>query len=208
VTASLLNGDLRDLGEHRFKDLLAAERVYQLGSRDFPPLRSLGRTNLPVAAWPLLGRERELAEIRGLVAGGVRLLTLTGPGGSGKTRLALQAAAELSGESRDGTFFVPLAPLRETRQCGLPSPNQSGYKRTTTSPAGWRRDGCCSCSTTSSIWRESPPSSRAPRGRGRRARHLTHTAAPDRRARAARRASAGRSRSSRLVFRVASRSHW
>jgi predicted ATPase/class 3 adenylate cyclase len=112
-TASLVAGDLRDLGEHRLKDLLAAERVYQLGSRDFPPLRSLGRTNLPVAAWPLLGREPELAEIRSLVAGGVRLLTLTGPGGSGKTRLALQAAAELSEEFRDGTFFVAFAPLRD-----------------------------------------------------------------------------------------------
>jgi len=118
ATASLVDGDLRDLGEHRFKDLLAAERVYQLGSRDFPPLSSLGQSNLPVAAWPLLGRERELAEIRGLVAGGVRLLTLTGPGGSGKTRLALQAAAELSDEFRDGTFFVALAPLRETRAVG------------------------------------------------------------------------------------------
>jgi predicted ATPase len=114
-TASLVDGDLRDLGEHRFKDLLAAERVYQLGSREFPPLRSLGRTNLPVAAWPLLGRERELAEIGSLVASGVRLLTLTGPGGSGKTRLALQAAAELSEEFRDGTFFVALAPLRDTQ---------------------------------------------------------------------------------------------
>jgi predicted ATPase len=114
-TASLVDGDVRDLGEHRFKDLLAAERIYQLGSRDFPPLSSLGRTNLPVAAWPLLGRERELAEIRSLVAGGVRLLTLTGPGGSGKTRLALQAAAELSDEFPDGTFFAGLAPLRETR---------------------------------------------------------------------------------------------
>jgi class 3 adenylate cyclase len=115
ATASLLNGDLHDLGEHRFKDLLAAERVYQLGSRDFPPLRSLGRTNLPVTAWPLLGRGRELGEIRGLLAGGVRLLTLTGPGGSGKTRLALQAAAELSDDFPDGTFFVALAPLRETQ---------------------------------------------------------------------------------------------
>ena len=114
ATASLVDGDLRDLGEHRFKDLLAAERVYQLGRRDFPPLRSLGRTNLPVAAWPILGRERELAEIRGLVAGGTRLLTLTGAGGSGKTRLALQAAAELSDEFPDGTFFVALAQLRET----------------------------------------------------------------------------------------------
>ena len=114
-TASLVDGELRDLGEHRFKDLLAAERVYQLGSREFPPLKSLSRTNLPVAAWPLLGRERELEEIRGLVAGGVRVLTLTGPGGSGKTRLALQAAAELSDEFPDGTFFTGLAPLRETR---------------------------------------------------------------------------------------------
>ena len=114
-TASLVDGDLHDLGEHRFKDLLAAERVYQLGSRDFPPLESLGRTNLPVAAWPLLGRERELAEIRAFVAGGVRLLTLTGPGGSGKTRLALQAAAELSDEFLDGTFFAALAPLRKTQ---------------------------------------------------------------------------------------------
>jgi predicted ATPase len=113
-TASLVAGDLHDLGEHRFKDLLAAERVYQLGSRDFPPLESLGRTNLSVAAWPLLGRERELAEIRALVAGGVRLLTLTGPGGSGKKRPALQAAAELSDEFLDGTFFVALAPLRDT----------------------------------------------------------------------------------------------
>src|SRR5215208_174464 len=114
ATALLVDSDLRDLGEHRFKDLLAAERVYQLGSRDFPPLRSLGRTNLPVAAWPLLGRERELAKIRALVADGARLLTLSGPGGSGKTRLAVQAAAELSEEFRDGTFFVALAPLRNT----------------------------------------------------------------------------------------------
>jgi predicted ATPase/class 3 adenylate cyclase len=114
-TASLVDADLRDLGEHRFKDLLAAERVYQLGTRDFPPLRSLGRTNLPVAAWPLLGRERELAEIGSLVASGVRLVTLMGPGGSGKTRLALQAAAELSEGFLDGTFFAALAPLRDTR---------------------------------------------------------------------------------------------
>ena len=67
-TASLVDGDLRDLGEHRFKDLLAAERVYQLGSHEFPPISSLRRTNLPIAAWPLVGRERELAEIRSLVA--------------------------------------------------------------------------------------------------------------------------------------------
>ena len=64
--AALLDGDsLRDLGEHRFKDLAAAERVYQLGDREFPPLRSLYRTNLPVPATPFLGRERELGEVAG-----------------------------------------------------------------------------------------------------------------------------------------------
>jgi predicted ATPase/class 3 adenylate cyclase len=112
-TAALVDGDLRDLGTHRFKDLLAPERVYQLGTEEFPPIRSLRRTNLPVAAWPLLGRERELAELRALIEDGRRLVTLSGPGGSGKTRLALQAAAELSEDFLDGTFFVALAPLRD-----------------------------------------------------------------------------------------------
>ena len=80
ATAALVDGGLRDLGEHRFKDLLAAERVYQLGEGNFPPIRSLARTNLPVAASPLLGRGQELREIRSLLKDGVRLLTLTGPG--------------------------------------------------------------------------------------------------------------------------------
>ena len=105
------NSDLRDLGLHRLKDLAQPERLYQLGQTEFPPLRSLNRTNLPVAAGPLLGREEELARIEALLTGGSRLLTLTGPGGSGKTRLALQAAAELVDEFADGVFFVPLAPL-------------------------------------------------------------------------------------------------
>ena len=72
------------------------------------------RTNLPVPATPFLGRERELAEVvELLVRDDVRLLTLTGPGGTGKTRLALQAAAEVSDRYPDGVFWVPLAPLRE-----------------------------------------------------------------------------------------------
>jgi predicted ATPase/class 3 adenylate cyclase len=115
ATASLAEGNFRDLGLHRFKDLLAPEHVYQLGGLAFPPIRSLERTNLPVASWPLLGRGRELDEIRNLVESGVKLVTLTGPGGSGKTRLALQAAAELSEQFLDGTFFVPLASLREAQ---------------------------------------------------------------------------------------------
>ena len=117
ATRALLDGDsLRDLGEHRFKDLAAAERVYQLGDREFPPLRSLYRTNLPVPATPFLGRERELGEVVELLArDDVRLLTMTGPGGTGKTRLALQAAAEASGEFPDGVWWVGLAPLRDAR---------------------------------------------------------------------------------------------
>jgi predicted ATPase/class 3 adenylate cyclase len=114
-TASLLSsGDLRDLGEHRLKDLSAPERVYQLGDIEFPPLKSLYRTNLPVPATAFLGRERELAEVLSLLArDDSRLLTLTGPGGTGKTRLALQAAAEASDSFPDGVFWVPLAPVRD-----------------------------------------------------------------------------------------------
>ncbi len=112
-TASLLENELRDLGEHRFKDLAAPERVYQLGGDEFPSLKSLYRTNLPVPATPFLGRERELAEVVTLLNEGGRVLTLTGPGGTGKTRLALQAVAEASDHYPDGVYWVPLAPLHD-----------------------------------------------------------------------------------------------
>ena len=89
-TAALVGTDgLRDLGEHRLKDLSAPERIYQLGDGDFPPLKSLHRTNLPVPATAFLGRERELTMWASWSArADARLLTLTGPGGTGKTRLA------------------------------------------------------------------------------------------------------------------------
>jgi predicted ATPase len=113
-TASLVEASLRDLGEHRLKDLSAPERICQLGEGDFPPLKTLYRTNLPVPATPFLGREGELGELVELLTGdGPRLLTLTGPGGTGKTRLALQAAAAASESFPDGVFWVPLAPLRD-----------------------------------------------------------------------------------------------
>jgi predicted ATPase/class 3 adenylate cyclase len=113
-TAPLLDDRLFDLGEHRLKDLSAPERLYQLGDRVFPPLKTLFRTNLPVPATSFLGRERELAEIVELLRReDVGPLTLTGPGGTGKTRLALQAAAEVSDEYPDGIFWVPLAALRD-----------------------------------------------------------------------------------------------
>jgi predicted ATPase/class 3 adenylate cyclase len=109
-TRDLAGADrLRDLGEHRLKDLTAPERIYQFGDGDFPPLKTLNATNLPVAANPLVGRERELAALTELLGDGTRLVTLTGPGGSGKTRLGLQVAAELSDEFPGGVFFVPLA---------------------------------------------------------------------------------------------------
>jgi predicted ATPase len=102
----------RDLGLHRLKDLAAPERLYQLGDDDFPPLKSLDQTNLPVQPTPLVGRERELADVLALLALH-RIVTLTGPGGSGKTRLALQAAAESVEQYGDGVWFVPLAAIRD-----------------------------------------------------------------------------------------------
>ena len=114
-TASLVDRNLlRDLGEHRLKDLSAPERIYQLGDGGFPPLTSLHHTNLPVPATPFLGREKELAEVGGLLSrSDVRLLTLTGPGGTGKTRLAAQAAGMSAGEYPDGIWWVPLDTLRD-----------------------------------------------------------------------------------------------
>ena len=103
---------LRDLGEHRLKDLAAPERLYQLGDGEFPPLKSVDQTNLPVQPTPFVGRERELAVVLELLASH-RIVTLTGPGGSGKTRLALQAAAESVEEYGDGVWFVSLDAVRD-----------------------------------------------------------------------------------------------
>jgi predicted ATPase/class 3 adenylate cyclase len=111
---------LKDLGERRLKDLFRPERVFQLLSPElptsFPPLKTLDAriNNLPAQPTPLVGRERELGEVRDLLrAEGVRLLTLTGPGGIGKTRLGLQVGAELLDDFEDGVFFVALAPLTD-----------------------------------------------------------------------------------------------
>ncbi len=112
--------ELRDLGEHRLKDLARPERIFQVVApdlpADFPALRTLDRYthNLPAQATPLIGREAEVLAVCDLVRReNVRLLTLTGPGGIGKTRLALQAAADVLDDFRDGVFFVPLAPIRD-----------------------------------------------------------------------------------------------
>jgi predicted ATPase len=112
TTHDLVGDGLRDLGEHRLKDLSAAERIYQLGDGDYPPLKTLYQTNLPVPATPFLGREDELATVGDLLADAdLRLLTLTGAGGSGKTRLALQAAGAAADGYPGGVWWVPLAPV-------------------------------------------------------------------------------------------------
>jgi predicted ATPase len=120
ATAALLGeAELRDLGEHRLKDLSAPERIFQLGDADFPPLKTLYRTNLPIPATPFLGRDHELADVQALLArADGRLLTLTGAGGSGKTRLALQAAGAAADAYADGVWWVPLAPLADPADVG------------------------------------------------------------------------------------------
>lgn len=105
---------LRDLGEHRLKDLVAPERIYQLGEEEFPPLKSLNVMNLPLSAEPLLGRKKELVDVLRLVREErARVVTVTGPGGIGKTRFALESAAELRDDFSDGVWFVALASLRD-----------------------------------------------------------------------------------------------
>jgi predicted ATPase/class 3 adenylate cyclase len=109
---------LYDLGEHRLKGLTRPERVFQLSGpelpADFPPLHSLNTlpNNLPLQLTSFVGREHEMAEVTRLL-GTTRLLTLTGPGGTGKTRLSLQVAAEVLDTFADGVWLVELAPLSD-----------------------------------------------------------------------------------------------
>jgi predicted ATPase/class 3 adenylate cyclase len=109
---------LRDLGEHRLKDLVRPERIYQLVGAglqaDFPPLKSLDAVanNLPAQLTSFVGREAEITEVRRLL-GASRLLTFTGSGGTGKTRLSLQVAAEALADFADGVWLVELAPLAD-----------------------------------------------------------------------------------------------
>jgi hypothetical protein len=105
-TRDLVGIELVDLGEHRLKDMAARIAIYQLGSERFPPLKTISNTNLPRPASSFVGRERETQEVVSLLEDGARLLTLSGPGGSGKTRLAIEAASELVPDFKAGVFWV------------------------------------------------------------------------------------------------------
>jgi hypothetical protein len=108
-TRDLAQVDVTDLGEHRLKDFDGPVRIFQLGKERFPPLKTISNTNLPRPASSFVGRDQEVAEVGALLTDGAHLLTLTGPGGSGKTRLAIAAAAELVPQFKAGVFWVGLA---------------------------------------------------------------------------------------------------
>ena len=112
-TRELVSVDVSDLGEHRLKDFAEPVAIFQLGSERFPPLKTISNTNLPRPASSFIGREKEVEQVVVLLQDGARLVTLTGPGGSGKTRLSIEAAAELVPQFRHGVFWAELAPLRD-----------------------------------------------------------------------------------------------
>ena len=141
---------LRDLGDHRLKDLSAPVRIVQVVTlglpAEFPPLRTLDArpNNLPTQLTTFIGRDAELDEAAGLLAT-TRLLTLTGPGGTGKTRLSLQLAARASDDFPDGVFFVPLEPIRDPmlvapRIATAVGVAEGGTRPVAESLADWLRD--------------------------------------------------------------------
>jgi hypothetical protein len=102
-----------DLGEHRLKGFAEPVWLFQLDSQAFPPIRTISNTNLPRPASSFVGRTREVDGISALLQDSVRLVTLTGPGGTGKTRLAIESAAQMTTSFRNGVFWVGLAALRD-----------------------------------------------------------------------------------------------
>ncbi len=130
---------LRELGEHRLKDLPEAIALYQLVidglPSDFPPIRSLGRGNLPEPLTSFVGRQREIEEV-GELLGRTRLLTLTGPGGTGKTRLSLEVARAREDEFPDGAWFVQLETVSDA-ELVLPAISRAlGVREETGRPPG------------------------------------------------------------------------
>jgi hypothetical protein len=114
ATRTLVGSEgVRDLGIHRLKDI-GELRLYQSGDQEFPPLRTVESGNLPSPATPLVGREAELAALASIVRDdGMRLVTLVGPGGIGKTRLALELGRELRSSFVDGVWFADLGAITD-----------------------------------------------------------------------------------------------
>jgi predicted ATPase len=125
ATRQLVDGvDVLDLGEHRLKDV-GALRLFQVGGQEFPPLKTLSNTDLPLPPTPLLGRASELADLVSLLERERRgLVTVIGPGGIGKTRLAIAAATEAAQAFDDGVSFVDLSAVREP---GLVEPTLAAH---------------------------------------------------------------------------------
>jgi predicted ATPase len=113
TTAGAVNFALTDLGEHLLKDIDGPVSIFQLGEESFPPLRTISNTNLPRPASSFVGRRGEVEEVLSRIEDGARLVTLTGPGGSGKTRVAIEAAASMVPSFRAGVFWTGLASLRD-----------------------------------------------------------------------------------------------
>jgi len=113
ATQALVDGELTELGEHRLKDFDEPVPLFQLGSERFPPLKTISNTNLPRPASSFVGRTHERDDLLALVRNGSRLVTLFGPGGSGKTRLAIEVASELVPGFKAGVFWVGLSALRD-----------------------------------------------------------------------------------------------
>src|SRR4029079_15133247 len=140
ATADLAGVEVRDLGLHRLKDLSAPERLFQVGIEDFAPLKTLRETNLPVPATPFLGRQREIDQIGAMLRRPeVRRVTLTGPGGSGKTRLALQAAAAAADDYDRGVWWVPLASVTDPALVDTTASQALGSKDTLVATVGDKR---------------------------------------------------------------------
>jgi predicted ATPase len=113
ATRELVDVGVTDLGEHHLKDFAEPIWIFQLGAARHPPLKTISNTNLPRPASSFVGRQREVREVTAQLRNGARLLTLTGPGGSGKTRLAIEAAVDLVSDFKGGVRWIPLAVVRD-----------------------------------------------------------------------------------------------
>lgn len=115
TTRARVDVEVLDLGEHRLKDFSEPASIFQLGREHFPPLKTISNTNLPRPPSSFIGREDEVSAVAALLNGDSRLVTLTGAGGSGKTRLGIEAAAALVPSFKAGVFWVGLATVREAQ---------------------------------------------------------------------------------------------